>query len=192
MDIPRKKDRARPDKLRAELLFFCFWLTRCGEVLLDRYDRYGQHSLASYRRYAKELQDCGAVPRLALRGKGDNRRFTSVPPVEDFEPQIRFDLEDEHLRRLPRLVCMAAAVLMPDGEFEAFDNSIEEYRAYTLQYPNYRAAYEGLDRRTFFRDKRLVCDVLLQWRTYDADRMQRDEEDEAEIMAEFTKRLKAL
>lgn len=35
MDIPRRKNRDCPDKLTAELLFFCFWLTRCGEVELD-------------------------------------------------------------------------------------------------------------------------------------------------------------
>ncbi len=34
MDIPRRKTRDRPDKLTAELLFFCFWLTHCGEVEL--------------------------------------------------------------------------------------------------------------------------------------------------------------
>ena len=34
MDIPRRKNRQHPDKLTAELLFFCFWLTRCGEVEL--------------------------------------------------------------------------------------------------------------------------------------------------------------
>ena len=34
MDIPRRKNRQHSDKLTAELLFFCFWLTRCGESFL--------------------------------------------------------------------------------------------------------------------------------------------------------------
>ena len=34
MDIPRRKNRQHSDKLTAELLFFCLWLTRCGEVEL--------------------------------------------------------------------------------------------------------------------------------------------------------------
>ena len=55
MDIPRRKNRQHSDKLTAELLFFCFWLTHCGEVDLGAYAWYGQHSTASYRRYAKEL-----------------------------------------------------------------------------------------------------------------------------------------
>ena len=55
MDIPRRKNRQHPDKLTAELLFFCFWLTRCGEVELGCFERYGlenygQHSPSSYRR----------------------------------------------------------------------------------------------------------------------------------------------
>ena len=149
MDIPRRKNRQHSDKLAAELLFFCFWLTRCGEVELGAYAWYGQHSTASYRRYAKELEKCGAIPRMKLRGNntdGNNRRrFISDPPVEDFAPEMRFDWEDDHLRRLARLVCMAASVLVPDGSLEAFDNTIEDYRYYNLHYPDYHAAYEGLD-----------------------------------------------
>ena len=119
MDIPRRKNRQHPDKLTAELLFFCFWLTRCGEVELGCFERYGlenygQHSPSSYRRYAKELEKCGAILRMKLRGNnadGNNRRrFISDPPVEDFASAIRFDSEDDHLRRLARLACMAASV----------------------------------------------------------------------------------
>lgn len=124
MDIPRRKNRQHSDKLTAELLFFCLWLTRCGEVELGCFEsygleNYGQHSPSSYRRYAKELEKCGAIPRMKLRGNntdGNNRRrFISDPPVEDFAPEVRFDGEDDHLRRLARLVCMAASVLVPDG-----------------------------------------------------------------------------
>ena len=180
MDIPRRKNRDRPDKLTAELLFFCFWLTRYGEVELGAYAWYGQHSTASYRRYAKELEKCGAIPRMKLRGNntdGNNRRrFISDPPVEDFAPEVWFDGEDDHLRRLARLACMAASVLAPDGELSAFDNAIEDYRYYNLHYPDYHAAYEGLDARTLRRDKQAVRQALLLWKDYDARRMQRDED----------------
>ena len=82
-------------------------------------ENYGQHSPSSYR-----------------------RRFISDPPVEDFAPAIRFDSEDDHLRRLARLACMAASVLVPDGSLQAFDNTIEDYRRYALHYTDYHAAYE--------------------------------------------------
>lgn len=201
MDIPRRKNRDRPDKLTAELLFFCFWLTHCGEVELGCFEsygleNYGQHSPSSYRRYAKELEKCGAIPRMKLRGNntdGNNRRrFISDPPVEDFAPSVRFDLADDHLQRLARLVCMAAAVLTPDGELSAFDNAIEDYRYYDLHYPDYHAAYEGLGARTFRRDRQLARDVLLIWKEYDMNRMQRDEDVEEELTAEFMARLKNL
>ena len=201
MDIPRRKNRDRPDKLTAELLFFCFWLTRCGEVELGCFEsygleNYGQHSPSSYRRYAKELEKCGAIPRMKLRGNntdGNNRRrFISAPPVEEFVPSVRFDLADDHLQRLARLACMAASVLAPDGELSAFDNAIEDYRYYNLHYPDYHAAYEGLDPRTLRRDKQAVRQVLLRWKDDDARRMQRDEDIEEEITAEFLARLKNL
>lgn len=95
----------------------------------------------------RSLEKIGAIPRMKLRGDDrdcrHNRRFISDPPVEDFAPEIRFDWEDDHLRRLARLVCMAASVLAPDGELSAFDNAIEDYRYYDLHYPDYHAAYEG-------------------------------------------------
>jgi hypothetical protein len=191
MDIPRRKNRDRPDKLTAELLFFCFWLTHCGEVELGDFKWHcGERSSASYRRYAEELAACGAIPRLKLRDNG--RRFVSAPPVEEFVPSVRFDLADDHLRRLARLACMAASVLAPDGELSAFDNAIEDYRYYDLHYPDYHAAYEGLDPRTLRRDKQAVRQVLLRWKDYDARRMQRDEDVEEEITAEFLARLKML
>lgn len=191
MDIPRRKTRDRPDKLTAELLFFCLWLTRCGEVELGDFKWHsGERSSASYRRYAEELAACGAVPRMKLRDNG--RRFVSAPPVEEFVPSVRFDLADDHLRRLARLVCMAAAVLTPDGELSAFDNAIEDYRYYNLHYPDYHAAYGGLDARTLRRDKQAVRQVLLLWKDYDARRMQRDEDVEEALTAEFMARLKML
>ena len=190
MDIPRRKKRQHSDKLTAELLFFCLWLTRCGEVELGAYAWYGQHSTASYRRYAKELEKCGAIPQLKLRDNG--RRFISAPPVEEFVPLVRFDLADDHLRRLARLVCMAASVLAPDGELSAFDNAIEDYRYYDLHYPDYHAAYEGLDPRTFRRDRQLARDVLLRWKDNDTASKQRDEGVEEELTAEFLARLKKL
>lgn len=195
MDIPRRKNRQHSDKLTAELLFFCLWLTRCGEVELGCFEsygleNYGQHSPSSYRRYAEELAACGAIPRLKLRDNG--RRFISDPPVEDFAPEMRFDGEDDHLRRLARLVCMAASVLAPDGELSAFDNAIEDYRYYTLHYPDYHAAYEGLDARTLRRDKQAVRQVLLRWKDDDTASKQRDEDIEEEITAEFLARLKML
>ena len=163
---------------------------------LGAYAWYGQHSTASYRRYAKELEKIGAIPRMKLRGDDrdcrHNRRFISDPPVENFAPEIRFDWEDDHLRRLAQLVCMAASVLVPDGSLEAFDNTIEDYRRYALHYPDYHAAYEGLDPRTLRRDKQPVRQVLLRWRDYDARRMQRDEDVEEELTAEFMARLKKL
>ncbi|MBD9195617.1 MAG: hypothetical protein EGQ09_00880 [Clostridiales bacterium] len=167
LKVNAPKNRQHPDKLTAELLFFCFWLTRCGEVELGCFEsygleNYGQHSPSSYR-----------------------RRFISDPPVEDFAPAIRFDSEDDRLRRLARLTCMAASVLVPDGSLEAFDNTIEDYRRYALHYPDYHAAYEGLDPRTLRRDKQAVRQVLLRWRDYDARRMQRDEDVEEELTAEF-------
>lgn len=201
MDIPRRKNRQHSDKLTAELLFFCLWLTRCGEVELDCFEsygleNYGQHSPSSYRRYAKELEKCGAIPRMKLRGNntdGNNRRrFISAPPVEEFAPEIRFDWEDDHLRRLARLVCMAASVLAPDGELSAFDNAIADYRYYNLHYPDYHAAYEGLDARTLRRDKQTVRQVLLRWKDDDTASKQRDEDIEEEITAEFLARLKKL
>ena len=105
-----------------------------------------------------------------------NRRFISDPPVEDFAPEIRFDWEDDHLRRLARLVCMAASVLAPDGELSAFDNAIEDYRYYDLHYPDYHAAYEGQDARTFRRDKQAVRQVLLLWKDDDTASKQQDED----------------
>ena len=196
MDIPRRKNRQHSDKLTAELLFFWFWLTHCGEVELGAYAWYGQHSTASYRRYAKELEKIGAIPRMKLRGDDrdcrHNRRFISDPPVEDFAPEIRFDWEDDHLRRLARLVCMAASVLAPDGELSAFDNAIEDYRYYDLHYPDYHAAYEGLDARTFRRDKQAVRQVLLLWKDDDTASKQQDEDVEEEITAEFLAWLKKL
>lgn len=133
---------------------------------------------------------------MKLRGNntdGNNRRrFISDPPVEDFAPEVRFDLENDHLRRLARLVCMAASVLVPDGSLEAFDNTIDEYRRYALHYPDYHAAYEGLDPRTLRRDKQAVRQVLLLWKDYDARRMQRDEDVEEVLTAEFMARLKML
>ena len=133
---------------------------------------------------------------MKLRGNntdGNNRRrFISDPPVEDFAPEIRFDWEDDHLRRLARLVCMTASVLAPDGELSAFDNAIEGYRRYALHYPDYHAAYEELDPRTLRRDKQAVRQVLLRWKDYDARRMQRDEDVEEEFTAEFMARLKKL
>ena len=183
MDIPRRKNRDRPDKLTAELLFFCFWLTHCGEVELDDFKWHsGERSSASYRRYAEELAACDAIPRLKLRDNG--RRFVSAPPVEEFVPSVRFDLADDHLQRLARLA--------PDGELSAFDNAIEDYRYYNLHYPDYHAAYEGLDARTLRRDKQAVRQALLLWKDYDARRMQRDEDVEEEITAEFLARLKML
>ena len=118
MDIPRRKNRQHSDKLTAELLFFCLWLTRCGEVELGCFESYGlenwgQHSPSSYRRYA-------------------------------------------------------------------------------LHYPDYHAAYEGLDPRTLRRDKQTVRQVLLLWKDYDARRMQRDEDVEEALTAEFMARLKNL
>ena len=107
-------------------------------------------------------------------------------------PPVRFDGEDDHLRRLARLVCMAASVLVPDGSLEAFDNTIDEYRRYALHYPDYHAAYEGLDPRTLRRDKQAVRQVLLLWKDYDARRMQRDEDVEEALTAEFMARLKML
>lgn len=191
MVIPRRKNRDRPDKLTAELLFFCFWLTHCGEVELDDFKWHsGERSSASYRRYAEELAACGAIPRMKLRDNG--RRFVSAPPVEDFAPSVRFDLADDHLQRLARLACMAASVLAPDGSLEAFDNTIEDYRYYNLHYPDYHAAYEGLDPRTLRRDKQAVRQVLLFWKDYDARRMQRDEDVEEELTADFLARLKNL
>ena len=191
MDIPRRKNLDRPDKLTAELLFFCFWLTHCGEVELGDFKWHcGERSSASYRRYAEELAACGAIPRLKLRDNG--RRFVSAPPVEEFVPSVRFDLADDHLRRLARLACMAASVLAPDGELSAFDNAIEDYRYYNLHYPDYHAAYEGLDPRTLRRDKQAVRQVLLRWKDSDARRMQRDEDVEEELTAEFMARLKKL
>lgn len=191
MDIPRRKKRQHSDKLTTELLFFCLWLTRCGEVELGDFKWHsGERSSASYRRYAEELAACGAVPRMKLRDNG--RRFVSAPPVEDFAPEVRFDGEDDHLRRLARLVCMAASVLVPDGSLEAFDNTIDEYRRYNLHYPDYHAAYEGLDTRTLRRDKQAVRQVLLLWKDYDARRMQRDEDVEEALTAEFMARLKML
>lgn len=191
MDIPRRENRQHSDKLTAELLFFCLWLTRCGEVELGDFKWHsGERSSASYRRYAEELAACGAIPRLKLRDNG--RRFISAPPVEEFVPTVRFDLADDHLRRLARLVCMAASVLAPDGELSAFDNAIEDYRYYDLHYPDYHAAYEGLDARTLRRDKQAVRQVLLRWKDYDARRMQRDEDVEEEITAAFMARLKKL
>ena len=121
-------------------------------------ENYGQHSPSSYR-----------------------RRFISDPPVEDFAPAIRFDSEDDHLRRLARLACMAASVLVPDGSLQAFDNTIEDYRRYALHYPDYHAAYEGLDPRTLRRDRQAVRQVLLRWKDYDARRMQRNEDVEEEL-----------
>lgn len=195
MDIPRRKNRQHSDKLTAELLFFCLWLTRCGEVELGCFEsygleNYGQHSPSSYRRYAEELAACGAIPRMKLRDNG--RRFVSAPPVEEFVPSVRFDLADDHLRRLARLVCMAASVLAPDGELSAFDNAIEDYRYYNLHYPDYHAAYEGLDTRTLRRDKQTVRQVLLRWKDDDTASKQRDEDIEEEITAEFLARLKML
>ena len=191
MDIPRRKNRQHSDKLTAELLFFCLWLTRCGEVELGDFKWHsGERSSASYRRYAEELAACGAVPRLKLRDNG--RRFVSAPPVEEFVPSVRFDLADDHLQRLARLACMAASVLAPDGELSAFDNAIEDYRYYNLHYPDYHAAYEGLDARTLRRDKQTVRQVLLRWKDYDARRMQRDEGVEEALTAEFLARLKNL
>ena len=191
MDIPRRKNLDRPDKLTAELLFFCFWLTHCGEVELGDFKWHcGERSSASYRRYAEELAACGAIPRLKLRDNG--RRFVSAPPVEEFVPSVRFDLADDHLRRLARLACMAASVLAPDGELSAFDNAIEDYRYYNLHYPDYHAAYEGLDPRTLRRDKQAVRQGLLRWKDSDARRMQRDEDVEEELTAEFMARLKKL
>ena len=191
MDIPRRKNRDRPDKLTAELLFFCFWLTHCGEVELGDFKWHcGERSSASYRRYAEELAACGAIPRLKLRDNG--RRFVSASPVEEFVPSVRFDLADDHLRRLARLACMAASVLAPDGELSAFDNAIEDYRYYNLHYPDYHAAYEGLDPRTLRRDKQAVRQVLLRWKDDDTASKQRDEDIEEEITAEFLARLKNL
>ena len=191
MDIPRRKNLDRPDKLTAELLFFCFWLTHCGEVELGDFKWHcGERSSASYRRYAEELAACGAIPRLKLRDNG--RRFVSAPPVEEFVPSVRFDLAEAHLRRLARLACMAASVLAPDGELSAFDNAIEDYRYYNLHYPDYHAAYEGLDPRTLRRDKQAVRQVLLRWKDDDTASKQRDEDIEEEITAEFLARLKML
>lgn len=191
MDIPRRKNRDRPDKLTAELLFFCFWLTHCGEVELGDFKWHcGERSSASYRRYAEELAACGAIPRLKLQDNG--RRFVSAPPVEEFVPSVRFDLADDHLRRLARLACMAAAVLTPDGELSAFDNAIEDYRYYNLHYPDYHAAYEGLNPRTLRRDKQTVRQVLLRWKDNDTASKQRDEDIAEEIAAEFLARLKKL
>ena len=132
------------------------------------------------------------VRALKANAPKNRRRFISDPPVEDFAPTIRFDSEDDHLRRLARLSCMAASVLVPDGSLEAFDNTIEDYRRYALHYPDYHAAYEGLDPRTLRRDKQAVRQVLLRWRDYDARRMQRDEDVEEELTAEFMARLKKL
>ena len=87
---------------------------------------------------------------------------------------------------------MAASVLAPDGSLEAFDNTIDEYRRYALYYPDYHAAYEGLDPRTLRRDKQAVRQVLLLWKDYDARRMQRDEDVEEALTAEFMARLKML
>ena len=112
--------------------------------------------------------------------------------LEEFVPSVRFDLADDHLRRLARLVCMAASVLAPDGELSAFDNAIEDYRYYDLHYPDYHAAYEGLDARTLRRDKQAVRQVLLRWKDDDTASKQRDEDIEEEITAEFMARLKNL
>ena len=70
MDIPRRKNRDRPDKLTTELLFFCFWLTHCGEVELGDFKWHsGERSSASYRRYAEELAACGAHTAIEASGQ---------------------------------------------------------------------------------------------------------------------------
>ena len=82
--------------------------------------------------------------------------------------------------------------LSKSDSLEAFDNTIDEYRRYALHYPDYHAAYEGLDPRTLRRDKQTVRQVLLLWKDYDARRMQRDEDVEEALTAEFMARLKNL
>ena len=72
----------------------------------------------------------------------------------------------------------------------------KEYRNgiayYDLHYPDYHAAYEGLDPRTLRRDKQTVRQVLLRWKDDDMASKQRDEDVEEEITAEFLARLKNL
>lgn len=63
---------------------------------------------------------------------------------------------------------------------------------YDLHYPDYHAAYEGLDPRTLRRDKQAVRQVLLRWKDDDTASKQRDEDIEEEITAEFLARLKML
>lgn len=58
-----------------------------------------------------------------------------------------------------------------------------------MHYPDYHAAYEGLDPR---RDKQAVRQVLLRWKDDDTASKQRDEDIEEEITAEFLARLKML
>ena len=62
MDIPRRKNRDRPDKLTAELLFFCLWLTRCGEVELGCFE-----SLPAIRRGASDSRFRCAFVCIAAR-----------------------------------------------------------------------------------------------------------------------------
>lgn len=61
-----------------------------------------------------------------------------------------------------------------------------------MHYPDYHAAYEGLDPRTLRRDKQAVRQVLLRWKDDDTASKQRDEDIEEEITAEFLARLKNL
>lgn len=61
-----------------------------------------------------------------------------------------------------------------------------------MHYPDYHAAYEGLDPRTLRRDKQAVRQVLLRWNDDDTASKQRDEDIEEEITAEFLARLKML
>ena len=61
-----------------------------------------------------------------------------------------------------------------------------------MLYPDYHAAYEGLDARTFRRDKQAVRQVRLLWKDDDTASKQQDEDVEEEITAEFLAWLKKL
>ena len=184
MDIPRRKEREGPDKLTSELVFFCSWITNGGEV--DLYLPQGPygHSLSSYYHYSQELRACGAVPHLRFRHKGTCQyESISVPPVETFHPSMRFDLESEHLRRLARLVCMLVDVLksLPCDYCRHDYGSLygEEHDCEcSFDYPTCQPLYADLDERTFYRDKKLVAEVVHDWMEEYVSRFTADEESE--------------
>ena len=133
------------DKISGELILFHLIVYNGGGVQEYELHKCLSCGTRSFIRYARELEEIGALPRVHVsRNLGEMRLSCDL---EGFVPSIKPDYDDHHLNRLSRLVCIAA----------------EYYGLISNLFPDYHTLYMGKGARTLQRDKRTVFDALCWW-----------------------------